>query len=392
MAVYTDLTHPKYREQFAQVEQAFAITIVSIEGMAAGSSDTKFQILIQDSPDSFVLTIHETPDVTAAGLSGAAAGNMLRYVDYLAGAAVVVLDRFGEPVNLSFLTPLRARQPGQAEAPSLELTFDGVRKTVSIVPFIKGKTFENSPGELVEPAEAYLAGRALAAYATIARSYPESFTFERYDFQEYSRKVSRLANEQEVMDRLGYVLSAGRLEGAAAEAAGREYLAEMDQDGRALLEKWRDFESDDSPFTPTLIHGDLFTDNTLIDEHGRLIMIDFSEVTNGNTGLDIGVSINSWAAQNGRPDKTNVIRFLEGFDSVTPLTRAALTLIPTYARFGAFRWETFRIQRITMQDPRQFNLRSPAELQSLRHAWRALQRSFEGLESLSDLSRIDFGS
>ena len=192
------------------------------------------------------------------------------------------------------------------------------------------------------------------------------------------------------MDRLGYVLSAGRLQGAAAEAAGREYLAEMDQDGRALLEKWRDFERAGSPFSPTLIHGDLFTDNTLIDEHGRLIMIDFSEVTNGNTGLDIGVSINSWAAQNGRPDKANVIRFLEGCDSITPLTRAALSLIPTYARFGAFRWETFRIQRIAMQDPRQFDLRSPAELQSLRHAWRALQRYFEGLESLSDLSRIEF--
>jgi len=390
MAVFTDLTHPKYREQFAQVEQAFAITIVSIEGMAAGSSDTKFQILIQDSPNPFVLTIHETPDVSAAGLSGAAAGNMLRYVDYLAGAAVVVMDRFGEPVNLSFLTPLRAHQPGQAEAPSLELTFDGVRKTISIVPFIKGKTFENSPGELVEPAEAYLAGRALAAYATIARSYPESLSFERYDFQEYSTEITRLANEQEVLDRLGYVLSAGRLQIPAAGAAGREYLAEMDQDGRALLEEWRNIESAGSPFSPTLIHGDLFTDNTLIDEQGRLIMIDFSEVTNGNTGLDIGVSINSWAAQNGRPDKENVIRFLEGCDSITPLTRAALSLIPTYARFGAFRWETFRIQRIMMQDPRQFDLRSPAELQSLRHAWRALQKSFEGLESLADLRRIEF--
>ena len=387
MAVFTDLTHPKYQEQLSQVEQAFAITIIKIEGMPAGSSDTKFQILTKDATDPFVLTIHETPDVSAAGLSGEASGIMLRYVDYLAGAAGDVMDRFGEPVNLSFLTPLRARLPGQAEAPYLDLSFSGVEKAVSIVPFIKGKTFENSPGELVEPEEAYLAGRALAAYATIARSYPEATSFARYNFEQYAGEVSRLAQKREVMGRLGVVLSDGRQRGVAAERSGREYLAEMDQDGQALLERWQRLESSDLPFFPTLIHGDLFTDNTLIDEQGRLIMIDFSEVMNGNTGLDMGVAINSWAAKNGRPDKANVFRFLEGNDSVTPLTGEALSLIPTFARLGAFRWETFRIQRIEMQDPRQINMRSPAEFLSLRHSWRAHQNFFEGVKSVSELRR-----
>ena len=197
---------------------------------------------------------------------------------------------------------------------------------------------------------------------------------------------------QELMDRLGYVLSAGRLEGAAAAAAGRDYLAEMDQDGQILLESWRRFEGRDSPLFRTLIHGDLFTDNTLIDERDSLIMIDFSEVSYGSAGLDIGVSVNSWAAKDGRPVKANVVPFLEGYDSVTSLTGSALSLIPTYARFGAFRWETFRIQRIGMQDPRQFDMRSPAELGSLRHSWRMLQSSFEGLASVADLNQFNFGS
>ena len=390
MAVFTDLTHPKYREQFAEVEKAYSIHIVGIEAMVAGSVDTKFKILIRDSADPLVLTIHETPDVSAAGLSGAASANILHYIDYLAGSTGIVLDRRGETVNLGFLKPLKACLPGQTEAPFLALTFEGVQKIISIVPFIHGKSFKNSPGELVNPAEAHLAGRALAAYATIARSYPDASSFGNNNFEEYVTEVSRLAGEQEVMSRLGFVLSAGRLHGAAARAAGRDYLAEMDEDGRVLLESWRDFQSATSPFFPTLIHGDLFTDNALIDENGCLIMIDFSQVTNGDAGLDIGVAINSWASQNGRLVKANIIRFLDGIDSVTPLTGAALSFIPTFARFGAFRWETFRIQRIEMQDPRQFDMRSPAEFQSLRAAWRPLQGSFSGLESLSDLINIEF--
>ncbi len=390
MAVFTDLAHGKYREQFDQVQEAFAITIVVLEGMEAGSVDTKFKILIQDSADPLVLTIHETPDVSAAGLTSPASSSILRYMDYLAGSAGIVRDRHGESVDLGFLKPLKACLPGQAEAPSLALTFDGVQKIISIVPFIHGKSFKNSPGELVNPAEAHLAGRALAAYATVARSYPDASSFGNYNFEEYVTEVSRLAGEQEVMSRLGFVLSAGRLYGAAARAAGSEYLSEMNQDGRLLLESWRDFQSATSPFFPTLIHGDLFTDNALIDEKGCLIMIDFSQVTNGDAGLDIGVAINSWASKNGRLVKANIVRFLEGIDSVTPLAGAALSFIPTFARFGAFRWETFRIQRIERQDPRQFDMRSPAEFQSLRAAWRALQGSFAKLESLSDLNHMEF--
>jgi len=81
----------------------------------------------------------------------------------------------------------------------------------------------------------------------------------------------------------------------------------------------------------------------------------------------------------------NVKIFLEGFDSVIPLSGKALSQIPAFTQFGAFRWETFRIQRIEMQDPERYAMRSPLEFQTLRHAWQALQEQFDKVSSVQDL-------
>jgi Ser/Thr protein kinase RdoA (MazF antagonist) len=78
--------------------------------------------------------------------------------------------------------------------------------------------------------------------------------------------------------------------------------------------------------------------------------------------------------------------FLEGFDSVIPLSGKALTHIPAFTLFGAFRWETFRIQRIEMQDPERYAMRSPLEFQTPRHAWQTLQEQFDEVSSVQELS------
>ena len=132
----------------------------------------------------------------------------------------------------------------------------------------------------------------------------------------------------------------------------------------------------------------LFTDNVMIDESGRFILLDFSETRYGSMGIDVGLALNSWASHNGRPDMDNVINFLQGYDSVSALNDNSLSLIPFYAQAGAYRWETFRIQRIEMQDPRRQLMRSPAEFQSLRQAWRESQALFDSARSVHELSSI----
>ncbi len=67
----------------------------------------------------------------------------------------------------------------------------------------------------------------------------------------------------------------------------------------------------------------------------------------------------------------HVHKFLEAFDSVIALSPKALASIPIYGQIGAIRWEIFRVQRIAMQDPDRYKMRSPQEFQSLRQDWQA---------------------
>jgi len=386
MAVFTDITDPRYREQLTEVEKAFAITITSAEEISAGSCDTKFMISTQGHSLPLVLTIHETPDVSAAGKSSRASINMLHYVDYLSEAVHQATDRFGVPVNINILKPITAHSPSESDGPYLELEFEGVKKPISIVPFVRGKSFENSPEELAKPEEATSAGRALAAFLKVAKHYPDMTRFESFDFQHYVSEINRLSKIRLANERLGYVLSGGRLGETKDEDLGQAYISEMNEMGRSLLDVWQRLEREELDLTRSLINGDFFTDHCMIDGEGRLIMLDFSQTCIGPIGLDIGIAINSWASQYGRPVMINVINFLEAFDSVIPLNGDALSLIPTFAQIGAFRWETFRIQRMEMQDPRQHPMRSPKEFQSLRHGWLELQETFDSAVSVKELT------
>ncbi|MGB3715944.1 MAG: phosphotransferase [Candidatus Promineifilaceae bacterium] len=362
------------------------MSVSSIEGIRLGSSNSLFKIYVQGSDAALVLTIYEPPEVTPAGLTNEAYQVMLRYLEYLGSALNAAVDKYGEPIRLQVPIPLEARASSPHRAPFVEVSLDGVTKTVSIVPFIRGKSYENNPGELAEPGEAFLTGRALAGYLTIAQAYPEPGLFPSFDYAIYTREISRISHKRIALKRLGYVLSDHSLEGLRAEKKGRDYLSEMKSAGRQLLSDWQQATIHKPAFASTLIHCDLFTDNVLIDDEGLLYLLDFSETGFGPIGIDIGIALTSWASQNGVISSNNLIRFLEGFDSVMDLTAEQLSQVPVFSMIGAYRWETFRIQRIEMQDPRKRDLRSPAEFQSIRQAWKGLQEVFEELRNVDDLA------
>jgi Ser/Thr protein kinase RdoA (MazF antagonist) len=182
------------------------------------------------------------------------------------------------------------------------------------------------------------------------------------------------------------VLSNYQLQESEAEKMAVSYISEMKNYGQQLLRSWLKLRDEDDPFQNTLIHGDLFTDNAMIDESGRFFLLDFNETKFGSMGLDVGTALNSWATQNGQPVMKNVVKFLSAFDDVIPLNDGAISLIPFFAQIGAYRWETFRVRRIQMQDPRERLMRSPEEFQSLRHAWREIQVLFDDAKSVDDLA------
>ena len=384
MAVFTDITETRYSRQLSAIEIAFDITITNIVGLIPGTSDSKFTLTVDEFDEPLVLTLHETPNVSPMGKTSKESQTMLRYIDYLSGAISSAADISGEPVNAHVLKPLRANPQNNSE-PFIELSFDGHKKAVSIVPFIRGKSFENSPEEVTDPYDTRLAGRALAGYLLTAQSYPQPHLFADYHFPTFIQEINRLSETGTVFKKLGMILSGQRLDNGEAERLGREYLMEMNQFGLSLLNLWDYFQDRDSDLIQTIVHGDLYTDNTMLDEQGRFYLLDFNEVCRGSIGIDIGIALNSWASENGVPRMDNVKVFLEGFDSVIPISGKALSQIPAFAQFGAFRWETFRIQRIEMQDPDRYTMRSPLEFQSLRLAWHELGTQFDKILSVQDL-------
>jgi len=385
MAVFTDITDTKYRSQLRAVENAYEISITSIEGIPLGSSDSLFKISTSQRDEALVLTIYETPDVTPNGMTTESAQRMLRFIDYAASASASVTDRMGESVKLIILQPLRAHANAPNQAPHLELTFEGIQKCASILPFVRGKCYVNSPEELVDPHEALLVGKALGAYLMIAKSFPNPEIFSKYLFHDCAQDVAQVSGDPSTEERLGYVLSKGRSEGSAAVSIGRQYMADMMERGQRLVREWDRVSSNESVYANTLIHGDVFTDNVIFDEEGNVVLLDFNEISFGPIGLDIGTALSSWASRNGKPVIGNALKFLEGFDSVEPLTREQLAQIPTFVQIGAYRWETFRVQRIRMQDPRRITMRSPDEFRSIQLSWRKLESVFSGVSSLEDL-------
>ncbi|HET6443140.1 MAG TPA: phosphotransferase [candidate division Zixibacteria bacterium] len=385
MAVFTDITAPQYQIQLSKIEKAYGLAITSIEGIIQGSSDSLFKITTEELVAPLVLTIHETPDVTPAGLTNEAAQSMIRYMDFIAGAIDKVRDRTGALVNVAVLKPLQAYSDSEGQAPFVELDFDGVVKPASIVPFINGRSYVNSPEERIRSDDAFHAGQLLAAYLITASSYPNPERFPVCTFERYAGDIVELSEVEKGWSGLGYVLSGRRSKGDAAALTGQTYLDELKVSGQRLVEQWRRLVSQEDAFPRTIVHRDLFADNVLIDEKGRMVLLDFSEVSYGSIGVDLGVALISWGSQDGKLIGGNIARFLQGFDSVIALTAAQLAQLPLYSQFGAFRWETFRIQRIFSQDPYQMTMRSPAEFQSLRKVWQDLEQVFVDFSSLEDL-------
>ena len=385
MAVFTDITDPKYRDQLLAIENAYEISITSIEGITLGSSDSLFKIWTNEHAETLVLTIHETPDVTPNGLTHEAAHRMLRFIDYVASLSNGVTDSTGELVRLLILKPLQAHANTPNRAPYLDLTFDGIQKCASIVPFVTGKSFTNSPEDSVDSNEALLVGRALAAYLMTAKSYPETEKFPQYPFRESAEEVAQNVGDPVAEEHLGYVLSNGQTEGGSAKFLGQQYLAEMMERGSRLVQEWDRVSGSESVYPDALIHGDLFTDNVFFDDEGNVILLDFNETSCGPIGLDIGTALSSWASRNGKPVLGNALKFLEGFDSVVALTGEQLAQIPTFVQIGAYRWETFRVRRVGMQDPRRIAMRSPDEFRSIQKGWRELESDFASLSSIKEL-------
>jgi homoserine kinase type II len=92
-----------------------------------------------------------------------------------------------------------------------------------------------------------------------------------------------------------------------------------------------------------VIHGDLFRDNVLWDDHGLRAILDFEQASDGSFAYDLAVTLNDWAWDVG--PRAEVARALvDGYQTVRPLDEMERRALPIEVRAAAVR---FTITRIT---------------------------------------------
>jgi homoserine kinase type II len=170
--------------------------------------------------------------------------------------------------------------------------------------------------------------------------------------------------------RFGYDSLIGRLD--RIEASGDARFVALVPDLRASLA--RVHRARDPALPHGLIHGDLFRDNVLWAEDGRLAaLLDFESACHGAYVYDLMVLLLSWCfGDDLAPTLATALR--SGYESVRRLSEAEKRALHAEGEFAALR---FTITRIT-----DYAMRTDAAGPRVIKDWRRFMKRFEKLEAL----------
>lgn len=120
----------------------------------------------------------------------------------------------------------------------------------------------------------------------------------------------------------------------------------LDSDDATLLKSEIDYlDTNNGESLPSgIIHADLFKDNVLLDGEEVAGFIDFYYACNGNFMYDLAIAVNDWARNaNNRLDNELANAFLEGYESIRPLSDEERAYLPTAQRAGCVRFWVSRL-------------------------------------------------
>ena len=92
----------------------------------------------------------------------------------------------------------------------------------------------------------------------------------------------------------------------------------------------------------SVVHGDLFRDNVLFDDHHLVALLDFEQASDGAPVYDLAVALNDWCWDGG-PRRDLAVAMLAGYQRVRPLDEAERALLPVEIRAAAVRFTVTRI-------------------------------------------------
>lgn len=103
-----------------------------------------------------------------------------------------------------------------------------------------------------------------------------------------------------------------------------------------------------------LIHGDLFTDNTLFRADKLAAILDFDEACVDRLLIELGVAINGFCYVKDQLDHGLLKHFVKVYQETRPLSDLEKELLPFYMQWGAHTMITWHLQHLIRQptDPR----------------------------------------
>lgn len=120
----------------------------------------------------------------------------------------------------------------------------------------------------------------------------------------------------------------------------------LSEDDAQLLKKIIQFldENPDSHLPQGIIHADLFKDNVLLDGDHVAGFIDFYYASTGSFVYDIAIAINDWAQTETHTIIPSLQQaFLDGYQSVRPLSVDELNYLPIAHKAGCVRFWVSRL-------------------------------------------------
>lgn len=111
-----------------------------------------------------------------------------------------------------------------------------------------------------------------------------------------------------------------------------------------------------------IIHGDLFRDNVLFNEHGLCGVLDFHHAGSGFWLFDLAIAINDWCTDNGHLDREKTFAMLREYNSIRKFKNTEYWCFPLFLLYAAVCFWLSRLAVSVRDDlPEGFPRKDPKE-------------------------------
>lgn len=347
MAVHTEINE----EQLDAIRQGLGLKeIKNLEGVRdKGKADTKYTAVAIDTQGqetAIVITIHETPDISAYCHSVEHSANVAELMKHVATNFVTSANS-----TAAVLTPMSWGTGTESECSSGIMDFNATKKRISVVPFIVGDNPQRSENGVFSAEQAREIGKALAQFHEAAKGFPyEDQMPNPCGLKAWKQSIDIIAamDRSQAEKKVGQMLktqNAVRAKNLGEEQLrkeGKKFLESIERDFDYIQKKWDEVTG---KLEIGIIHNDFQHDNMLASEDGKLVILDFGCAGKEVLGLDIAAALNIWAAtEEGNLVQENINALLEGYREIKEISTEMESALPLLGLCAAIRCTTIRAE------------------------------------------------